>query len=634
MVCWGGTLLNKAVDVISIAGLGSADLVTAQKMAALVAVDDPVIIALAACCVAAARDAHACVDLRNISHEQIGSSFIDMGLSTDEKGLTAELIRRLSESPAVRVISATEKLDSSISVKDLRPLVLLGNFLYSQRQFVDELSIAEQFVARQHDSSSASKDSAVSLADQVKPRSDDADANIENDVLRSVGRTRFMILTGGPGTGKTTMTITAIAMMMMLAENPLEESDVALCAPTGKAAARLKEAVNEFLADEGRSSWISEPVRIVLGKIMPTTIHRLLGRSRGEATRFSFNSSSKLLKSIVAVDEASMISSQLMARLLEAVPDKSQLLIVGDPGQLESVEAGSVLGQLVSGSLSNHETAPQLGTAGFTLKKVWRTGRGSAIPPLANAIRDGDDSGVVQMLSARAIGVEWLEVDDPSVNPRDVAGDVVEVLRKVMELARVENDESAHAKALELAGSAKVLCGPHEGGRGVKFWNDWIAEQLGLSTNDRVSPGRLVLVGQNSPRVGLSNGDIGLVVATMEGPQVVFPGVGSVNLRYLPLSALPPVQTCFAMTIHKSQGSEYKDLVVVVLPALSSPLLNRQLVYTAITRTKNRVRVVGSESAVRQAVRNESGRASGLAQLLQQKWGEYRNVSMNETGSS
>ena len=176
--------------------------------------------------------------------------------------------------------------------------------------------------------------------------------------------------------------------------------------------------------------------------------------------------------------------------------------------------------------------------------------------------------------------------------------------------------------------------GPNEGGRGVEFWNDWIAEQLGLSTNDRVSPGRLVLVGQNSPRVGLSNGDIGLVVATMEGPQVVFPGVGSVNLRYLPLSAFPPVQTCFAMAIHKSQGSEYKDLVVVVLPALSSPLLNRQLVYTAITRTKNRVRVVGSESAVRQAVRNESGRASGLAQLLQQKWGEYRNVSTNKTHSS
>ena len=176
--------------------------------------------------------------------------------------------------------------------------------------------------------------------------------------------------------------------------------------------------------------------------------------------------------------------------------------------------------------------------------------------------------------------------------------------------------------------------GPNEGGREVEFWNDWIAEQLGLSTNDRVSPGRLVLVGQNSPRVGLSNSDVALVVATMEGPQVVFPGVGSVNLRYLPLSALPPVQTCFAMTIHKSQGSEYKDLVVVVLPALSSPLLNRQLVYTAITRTKNRVRVVGSESAVRQAVRNESGRASGLAQLLQQKWGEYRNVSTNKTHSS
>jgi exodeoxyribonuclease V alpha subunit len=235
---------------------------------------------------------------------------------------------------------------------------------------------------------------------------------------------------------------------------------------------------------------------------------------------------------------------------------------------------------------------------------------------LADAIRNGKDSDVLAKLAAREAGVEWIDVKDPSECPGDVAGDVVEVLKRVMELARVESDEAAHTQALELAGSVKVLCGPHEGGRGVRFWNEWIAEQLGLSANDRITPGRLVLVGQNSPRVGLSNGDIGLVVATSEGPQVAFPGAASSALRYLPLSSLPPVQTCFAMTIHKSQGSEYKELVVVILPALASPLLNRQLVYTAITRTKNRVRVVGPESAVRRSVLNESGRASGLAELL------------------
>jgi len=594
----------------------SSDLVVANRLASLVNVDDPLVIQVAALCLAASRESHACVDLKSLSLDELGSSLTGPESSSKVDDLAGELIRRLSKSPAVRVISATEKPDVPGSLKDVRPLVLLGSFVYSQRQFVDELSIAEQLVTRQRQSSTDTSGLAGSLADQVKPRSDDADANIENDVLHAIGSSRFMILTGGPGTGKTTMTITAIAIMMMLSNTALEASDIALCAPTGKAAARLKEAVSDFLDDERRSSWVSPPVRKVLANVTPTTIHRLLGRSRGESTRFLYNSKSKLRQSIVAVDEASMISSQLMARLLEAVPDTSRLLIVGDPGQLESVEAGSVLDQLVKGSLAEQSSKSPRGVAVFTLKKVWRTGKGSAIPPLAEAIREQKDSKVMEWLAKREAGVEWIDVEDPSVHPGDVAGDVVEVLRRVMELARVESDESAHTEALELASSAKVLCGPHEGGRGVRFWNDWIAGQLGLSANDRVSPGRLVLVGQNSPRVGLSNGDIGLVVATSQGPQVAFPATGGSTLRYLPLSSLPPVQTCFAMTVHKSQGSEYKELVVVVLPAVTSPLLNRQLVYTAITRTKNRVRVVGPEAAVRRAVLNESGRASGLAELL------------------
>lgn len=597
--------MNDVVNQTVVSSRGSPDMIVAHRLASLVKVDDPLVVQLAALCMAAGRDAHACVDLRRLTFEDFEGLFAATAIRADINNFTAEVVKRLSESPAVRVISPSEKLGVSTSVKDVRPLVLLNNFLYSQRQFVDELSIAEQFVSRQRRSVVATSDECEKLANRVKPRSDDAKANIENDVLRAIGSTRFMILTGGPGTGKTTMTITAIAMMMMLSATALEESDIALCAPTGKAAARLKEAVGDFLTDERRSSWISPPVRAVLGKITPTTIHRLLGRSRGEATRFFYNSNSRLRQSIIAVDEASMISSQLMARLLEAVPNESRLLIVGDPGQLESVEAGSVLGQLVMGD-----------GAGFTLEKVWRTGKGSAIPPLAEAIRKGQAPAVVQTLTERASGVEWIDRDDPSANPHEVAGEVVEVLRQVMELARIEGDEPSHARALELAGSSKVLCGPHEGVRGVKFWNEWIAEQLGLSVNDRITPGRLVLVGQNSPRVGLSNGDIGLVVATAEGPQAAFPGVGTSTLRYLPLSSLPPVQTCFAMTVHKSQGSEYKDLVVVILPAESSPLLNRQLLYTAITRTKNRVRIVGPETAVRKAVLTASGRASGLADLL------------------
>jgi exodeoxyribonuclease V alpha subunit len=448
----------------------------------------------------------------------------------------------------------------------------------------------------------------------LKARGEDSDANIENDVLRAIADSDFMILTGGPGTGKTTMTITAIALMLTVSDVELRPENVALCAPTGKAAARLKEAIQDFLNDSKRSAWITQSVRDVLEGIVPTTIHRLLSRSQGMSTRFRHNAQSQLSQSIVAVDEASMISAQLMARLLEAISRDARVLLVGDPGQLESVEAGAVLGQLMLDVSASKSTAQQRDRCVFTLKKVWRTGAGSAIPKLAAAIQSGDAEATVQQMKSTGEGLEWIQTHSPQSVSDEVAGDVVDRLLEVKRLAQEVDNPVAHMQALANASAVKVLCGPREGGRGVAFWNQWLSEKLGFSTTDTTSPGRLVMVLENSPRVSLANGDIGLIVAMGEESQAIFPG--PTGPRYLPLASLPPVQTCFAMTIHKSQGSEYRDLVVVVLPGLESPLLNRQLFYTAVTRTKNRVRVVGSEECLRQAVLQVSGRASGLAELL------------------
>ena len=595
-------------------GPTSADFVAADLLAKMVLISDPVVIELAAWCLAAAREAHTCIDLTRFSHEQLRSLDDPESVNVNSVELVEVLDQHLQNSVGVRVIREGEVLRIDSSVADVRPLVLVGTFLYTQRQFVDELSVAQQFNSRASVSVGRVSSQVEALANQVKPRTEDADGNIENDVLQAVGANRFIILTGGPGTGKTSMTISAIAMMMTLAEEPLDHFDIALCAPTGKAAARLKEAIQDFLSDERRSAWIDDAVRLVLKKVEPTTIHRLLGRRRGESTRFRHNAETQLRHPIVAVDEASMISAQLMARLFEAVAADAQLLLVGDPGQLESVEAGSVLGQLMLGQSKSEASSDGRVGSIFTLRKIWRTGAGSAIPKLASSVREGDDSETIYQLSARNNGIEWLEVDDPSRHKESVAGDVVIELRAVQELARKSGDSAAHREALDRAGAVKILCGPREGIRGVSFWNEWISTELGISLNDRSAPGRLVLVEQNSPRTGLSNGDIGLIVETPNGPQAVFPGTP--ELRYFSMAALPPVQTCFAMTIHKSQGSEYKDLVVVILPALASPLLNRQLIYTAITRTKNRVRLVGSQEAVRQAVIHQSGRASGLAELI------------------
>lgn len=592
----------------------NADFIAATRLATMSKIHDPVIIELAARCLAAARDAHSCVDLGRLALDEL-TSFKAEGENLNSSAELVKALRmKLQVVPAVRIIESTDILALRECTNDVRPLVLVDRFLYTQRQFVDELSVAEQFTRRVSGNPGVVSVEALALADLVKPCGTNADANIENDVLRAVDATRLMILTGGPGTGKTTMTITAIAMMMMLSEHPVEDASLALCAPTGKAAARLKEAVQEFLGDPKRSSWVSAPVRAVLERVVPSTIQRLLGRSRSGSTRFRFDSNSRLRQQIVAVDEASMISAQLMARLMEAVDDDARMLLVGDPGQLESVEAGSVLGQLMAGSLGSKESPTGRQSSVFTLRKVWRTGAGSAIPPLADAIRSGNADETINLLAQGGSGIEWEKMIDPSSNPELVAGDVVKELQTVVELSRRKDDALAHKEALKKAGAVKVLCGPREGARGVSFWNSWIAGQLGLTLDDRTSPGRLVLVEQNSPRVGLSNGDIGLLVSTSDGPQAVF--AGQPDLRYFPLASLPPVQTCFAMTVHKSQGSEYQDLVVVILPALLSPLLNRQLMYTAITRTKSRVRIVGPENAMRKAVISESGRASGLAELV------------------
>ena len=614
MVCWTLEVITNSFassqELIPV----SVDLLAADLLAEMISISDPVVIELAAWCLAAAREAHTCIDLTQFSRGQLHSLDDHESVISDSDDLIEVLCRHLNDSVGVRVIRKGEVLTTDSSVADVRPLVLVGKFLYTQRQFVDELSVAKQFTSRVSAPLSKVSPQAKALADRVKPRTEDADGNIENDVLQAVGVNRFIILTGGPGTGKTSMTISAIAMMMSLAEVPPDHFDIALCAPTGKAAARLKEAVQDFLSDERRSAWINDEVRVGLKKVEPTTIHRLLGPRRGGSTRFRYNSETPLRHQIVAVDEASMISAQLMARLLEAVSADAKLLLVGDPGQLESVEAGSVLGQLMAGQTRYSSSSEGQSKSIFTLRKIWRTGAGSAIPKLASSVREGDAHETILQLSARNNGIEWLEVEDPSHHQESVAGDVVRELRVVQALAQKIGDSAAHREALDRAGAVKILCGPREGVRGVSFWNEWISSELGISLSDRSAPGRLVLVEQNSPRTGLSNGDIGLIVETLNGPQAVFSGTP--ELRYFSMAALPPVQTCFAMTIHKSQGSEYKELVVVILPALASPLLNRQLIYTAITRTKSRVRIVGSQEAVRQAVTRQSGRASGLAELI------------------
>jgi exodeoxyribonuclease V alpha subunit len=284
----------------------------------------------------------------------------------------------------------------------------------------------------------------------------------------------------------------------------------------------------------------------------------------------------------------------MMARLLEAVRPETRLVLVGDPDQLASVEAGAVLADLVDG----------LGEAKIAALKTSHR-FGESIGELATAIRVGDADRAIEVLRAGGEHIEWLE-DDAREKLRKV------LVRHALALrtAAILGDEKA---ALEVLDEHRLLCAHRRGPFGVQHWNRqverWLTEETGEPIWSSWYAGRPVLVTANDYGLGLYNGDTGVAVVRDEALRVVIGG-----LRFA-TSRLADVETMHAMTIHKSQGSQ-ADEVTVLLPQEDSRLLTRELFYTAVTRAKERVRVVGSEAALRAAIERRAVRASGLAQRL------------------
>ena len=406
------------------------------------------------------------------------------------------------------------------------------------------------------------------------------------------------VLTGGPGTGKTTTVAGLLALLAEQAELAGQPRPrIALTAPTGKAAARLQGAVAEATAALG------DPAdRVRLGTLDAVTLHRLLGTRRDNGTRFRHHRGNRLPHDVVVVDESSMVSLTLMTRLVEAVRPDARLLLVGDPDQLASVEAGAVLADLVAG-LSGRRSTP--------VAQLVTTHRfGAEIGRLSAALRDGDADVVVQVLRSGARGIEFVETDD-------AAG----VLRPGLVQAAVQLHAHAEAGRTEEAVAAldrhRLLCAHREGPYGVAHWNrqveHWLAEATGEPLYEPMYVGRPLLVTANDYGLGVSNGDAGVVVRTADGPRAIVSGAH--GLADFATSRMSDVETMFATTIHKSQGSQAEE-VTVLLPPPESRLLTRELFYTAVTRAVRAVRVVGTEDSVRAAVERRALRASGVRHRL------------------
>lgn len=412
------------------------------------------------------------------------------------------------------------------------------------------------------------------------------------------------VLTGGPGTGKTT-TVAGL-LVALRAQHPADAPPlrVALTAPTGKASARLQESLGEATRPrEGEVDRFTDEERGWLAGLQSMTLHRLLGRRPDTGTRFRHHRSNRLAADVIVVDETSMVSLTMMARLLEAVRPDTRLVLVGDPDQLSSVEAGAVLGDLVTG-FAERPASPVV--ALLTSHRF-----GDRIGALARAVRDDRPDDALEILAGDDDVVDWVREDQPSPSIRAAVLPGALAARD----AALAGDAGRALRALE---AHRMLCAHRDGPAGVEHWNRrieaWLAAETGDGLYDPAYPGRPVLVTANDYAIGLYNGDSGVVVATDAGPRVAFPTATGSPLFVAP-ARLGAIQTMHAMTIHKSQGSQV-DEVTVLLPDEDSRLLTRELFYTAITRARRRVRLVGSEDAVRAAIGRRAQRASGLAVRL------------------
>ncbi|HXO10440.1 MAG TPA: exodeoxyribonuclease V subunit alpha [Solirubrobacteraceae bacterium] len=596
--------------------LSAADVHVARRLATIAGEQDQSVLLAIALAVRAPRIGHVLVNLAQIRE----TAAVDTDEPVDLESLPwpdrEQWIANVAGSP---LIAARTQEGAPV-----RPLRLEGSWLYLDRYWAEEVQVARALLdmggepAAGVDLDALSQGLARLFGDERGGRQSLAAASA---VLQ-----RFAVVAGGPGTGKTT---TVARIVALLCEQALAQGRalplIALTAPTGKAAARLQEAVGA----EALGLEVDARIREQLLDLRATTLHRLLGWRPGSNSRFRHDRNQRLPHDVVIVDETSMVSLSLMARLIEALRGGARLVLVGDPGQLASIEAGAVLGDIVGPAadrpLVGEGAARRLSRAtggeiegraesGFgdgivVLERVHRFGGG--IAELANAIRRGDADAVIGLLAEPPDDVRWIASDledDAALAPvREAA------LASAADVTRAALAGDARA-ALEALSSFRILCAHRRGRYGVSNWTSrlegWLQDAIeGFAPGDRWHVGRPLLVTENDYELRLNNGDTGVVVASSGRVVAAFERGGEL-VHYSP-TRLGAIDTVYAMTIHKSQGSQF-DAAAVLLPEAGSRILTRELLYTAATRARRRLIVVGTEQVVRAAVDRPVARSSGL----------------------
>jgi len=408
----------------------------------------------------------------------------------------------------------------------------------------------------------------------------------------------FFLLTGGPGTGKTT-TISRLLQLLhfQFNENRAKEKSTALrvglAAPTGKAATRLGESLRVAMAS---------PELSLAEAIEAKTLHRLLG-SRPNSLQFQHDARNPLPLDVLIVDEASMIDLPLMCKLLEALPLQTRLILVGDPDQLPSVETGNVLRACCEAMAKR----PDHEQHRVHLDRVYRQAADTDIGIAAQAVLSGNGTQFIQGLQTGSYrGVHWQSVN---------IGALEEILRlKAVSHYRKIQQAGSVEQALALSKEFRVLCAARETGAGSVAINRFIADSLMKRVGTDFYQGRLCLVTGNTPREQLFNGDIGLCWPDQDGVMRIWVETVTGLKAWHPAN-FPAHEDAFAITVHKAQGSEF-DRVLLVLPDAGHRVLSRELLYTGLTRARNEIDLCGSQASVSAAISRQNQRWGRLAGCL------------------
>jgi len=516
-------------------------------------------------------------------------------------------------------VTALERSSLVDSDGELAPLVIEGNRVYLHRYWSYERRLASELrrraAARLEVGDANSIDGAL---DRGFPAPDHGGGDLQRAAAAIAVSRNLSVISGGPGTGKTA---TVARIVALLIQQALDHGDspprVSLVAPTGKAAARLRESIRTAKTAEGGAALrCDEQVRLLIPE-EGATIHRTLGYRPRTPTRFRHGAANPLPVDVVVVDEASMVDLALMTKLVEAVPPSARLILLGDRDQLASVDAGSVLGDICNVSSRGDAQAPStspLSGSVVHLTHSYRFGEDSAIGKLARAINENRAEDALDLLGTGGdVAFQTLEAGDHGRLEQRVAEEAFERSR-----AMLAADDPADR--LTRFNCWRVLCAHRRGEGGAEAVNAAIEEKLAaaglIDLRSAWYAGRPVMITENDYDLGLFNGDTGLTIGDPQtGRLRVCFVTADGSWRTVAPSRLPAHETAFAITVHKAQGSEF-DEVAVVLPAQISPVVTRELLYTAVTRARERVTIFGSREVVAAAIRSRTVRFSGLRDLL------------------